>query len=120
MSAALTEIVIESTDPHRAASFWSQALGWPLREYDPGKVPWISATGDPDGHDLKLVFVPALEGRPAGNRLYVNPVGCEMEEEIERLASLGARRGAEGANTPWVAMVDPGGTGLSVLPSRID
>jgi hypothetical protein len=120
MSAALTEIVIESADPGGAASFWSAALGWELREHQPGHVPWVSASGDPEQHDLKLVFVPARPGRPAGSRLYLNPVGCELPDEIGRLTSLGAHEDAEGSNTPWVAMIDPGGTGLTILPGRID
>ena len=120
MSALLTEIVIESTDPAAAAAFWSATLGWEQREYMPGNVPWMSASGDSDAHDLKLVFVPTRPGATAGNRLYLNPVGCEQAEEIGRLSSLGATRDGEGSNTPWVALVDPGGTGLTVLPTRID
>jgi catechol 2,3-dioxygenase-like lactoylglutathione lyase family enzyme len=120
MSAALTEIVIESGDPERAAIFWSETLGWELHEHMPGNVPWMSASGDPEKHDLKLVFVPARDGKIPGTRLYLNPVGCELPEEIGRLSSLGARRDGEGSTTPWVAMVDPGGTGLTILPTRID
>ena len=63
MSSLLTEIVIESTDPVHAATFWSAALGWEIREYMPGNVPWMSASGDPDQHDLKLVFVRAHDSR---------------------------------------------------------
>jgi predicted enzyme related to lactoylglutathione lyase len=130
MGSALTEIVIESTDPVRAATFWSEALGWELREYRPGNVPWVSASGDPAQHDLKLVFVRAREGRPPGNRLYLNPRGSELPDEVRRLCALGATEsspkgaGATGgraaAATPWVALVDPGGTGLTVLPDRIE
>jgi hypothetical protein len=119
MSARLTEIVIESTDPPASAAFWSAALGWERREYMPGNVPWMSASGDPDSHDLKLVFVAAPAGRPPENRLYLNPVGCDLPEELVRLSSLGATRDGEGSKAPWVALRDPGGTGLTVLPTRI-
>jgi hypothetical protein len=125
MGSLLTEIVIESSDPVSAAAFWSAALDWELREYMPGNVPWMSASGDPDQHDLKLVFVRARQGEQPSNRLYLNPTGCELYEEAERLCSLGAtvadatRRGTEPGN-PWVALVDPGGTGLTVLPARVD
>ncbi len=126
MSSLLTEVVIESTDPVRAAAFWSSALGWELREYLPGNVPWTSATGDPDQHDLKLVFVKAPEGRAPRNRLYVNPAGCELADEVQRLCELGATVAdtpavqSAGAGAPWVALVDPGGTSMTVLPSRVD
>jgi hypothetical protein len=120
MSARLTEIVISSTDPTAAASFWSGALGWDLQEYMPGHVPWMSASGDPGQHDLKLVFVAAPPGHDPSARLYLNPVGSDLPEEIARLSSLGATPDGEGGTTPWVALVDPGGTGLTLLPSRID
>jgi hypothetical protein len=125
MSSVLTEIVIESTDPIRAATFWSAALGWELHEHMPGNIPWMSATGDPEQHDLKLVFVKVRDGRQPGNRLYLNPSGCDLTDEVERLRGLGATQPnptgiAKGPETPWVALVDPGGTGLTILPARVD
>jgi hypothetical protein len=126
VSSLLTEIVIESADPSRAAAFWSAALGWELCEYQPGNVPWISASGDPEKHDLKLVFVTARDAARPRNRLYLNPSGCELADEVERLCELGATKaaptgpGPAGSGSPWVALVDPGGTGLTVLPSRVD
>jgi len=127
MSSLLTEIVIESNDPVGAATFWSAALGWERREYQPGSVPWVSATGDPEQHDLKLVFVRARDARHPANRLYLNPHGCDLPDEVGRLCELGATlapgtdsdAGGSGAATPWVSLVDPGGTGLTVLPQRI-
>jgi len=126
MGSLLTEIVIESKDPVGAAAFWSAALGWELHEYLPGNVPWMSASGDPQQHDLKLVFVATRHGREPTNRLYLNPIGCELDGEVERLLGLGGelRNANEGADeksgTPWVALIDPGGTGLTVLPNRVD
>lgn len=120
MAAQLTELVIESVDPLAAATFWSGALGWALNEYMPGHVPWLSASGEPGGHDLKLVFVPARPDRPPGTRLYLNPVGSELPEEISRLTSLGATAAAEGSPNPWVSMTDPAGGGFTILPNRID
>ncbi len=126
MSSVLTEIVIESSDPVRAAAFWSAALDWELREYEPGSIPWISASGDPDQHDLKLVFVRVPESREPRNRLFVNPSGRELLDEVGRLCELGAtmagdKRTAKTApDTPWLTLVDPGGTGLTVLASRVD
>jgi predicted enzyme related to lactoylglutathione lyase len=125
MGSLLTEVVLESTDPVRAATFWSAALGWEMREYMPGNVPWMSASGDPEQHDLKLVFVRARRGTRPSSRLYLNPTGSDLPEEVERLCSLGATvADATGKSTepstPWVSLVDPGGTGLTVLPARVD
>src|ERR1700683_1930867 len=125
MGSLLTEIVIESADPVRAATFWSAALGWELREYMPGNVPWMSATGDPDEHDLKLVFVQTRHGHEPSNRLYLNPRGSDLSDEVQGLCDLGAIVAGTTAveaerQTPWVALVDPGGTSLTVLPARVD
>jgi catechol 2,3-dioxygenase-like lactoylglutathione lyase family enzyme len=126
MGSVLTEIVIESPDPQRAAAFWSAALGWELRAHQPGDIPWMSASGDPARHDLKLVFVPVREGRPPSNRLYLNPHGSDLADEVQRLRDLGATTAdptggrATATETPWVALVDPVGTGLTILPDRID
>lgn len=126
MSSVLTEIVIESTDPLRAATFWSAALGWEMREYQPGNVPWISASGDPEEHDLKLVFVRARDQSHLRNRLYLNPSGCDLPDEVGRLRDLGATVsdetgvGTTEAANPWVALIDPGGTSFTVLLGRVD
>ena len=117
MPAEIAEIVIESDDPAAAAAFWSAALEWPLRSYEPGAVPWVSPSGDPGGEDLKLVFVPARPGRPASSRLYLRP-GEALDDAVARLRHLGAGvPTGDGASSsdPWVALVDPGGTGFTVL-----
>jgi len=43
---------------------------------------------------------------PAGQALYLNPVGAELAGEIIRLTSLGTREEAEGWKGPWAARVD--------------
>jgi hypothetical protein len=85
----------------------------------------MSATGDPDEHDLKLVFVRTRPGHEPSNRLYVNPRGSDLSDEVQRLCDLGAIVAGTTAveadrQTPWVALVDPGGTSLTVLRARVD
>ena len=48
----------------------------------------------PPGSGPSLTFVPVLEAKRVKNRLCldVNPVGCDQEQEVERLIGLGARR----------------------------
>ena len=48
----------------------------------------------PPGSGPSLTFVPMLEAKRVKNRLCldVNPVGCDQEQEVERLIGLGARR----------------------------
>ena len=101
MVAVLAEIVIESADPTAAAAFWAATLGWSQRRHEPGGVPWVSASGDP-------------AGAPA-TRLYLSPAGASQEQELARLAALGATRADPTADRPWVRLVDPGGTSFSLL-----
>ncbi len=120
--ALLAEIVIESTDPAAAAAFWSDTLGWPLRAHQPGDVPWISQSGDPEQPDLKLVFVgarPPAEGRSAqSHRFYLRP-GDQAAAEVDRLVALGANLAPTATVTPWVRLIDPGGLEFSVLPDPV-
>jgi hypothetical protein len=114
MALELAEIVIESADPEAAARFWAEALGWERRTHQPGDVPWVSASGDGESHDLKLVFVPARQGRPAASRMYLRaePGGTTVDDLCARGAERPARQTPE---RTWTTLVDPGGTEFAVL-----
>ncbi len=121
MSSLLTEIVLESNHPSATAEFWASALGWELRTHQPGDVPWVSASGDPDQHDLKLVFVSARDPERLRNRLYVNPQGADLADEVARLKGIGATSlDVPEQAAPLVRLRDPGGVVLNLLANRID
>ena len=91
MACRFTELVVDSRDPERLASFWQEVLGWqPTGQYE-GQGPVEIA--DPSGAGPSLVFVPVPDGKHGKNRLHLdlNPVGSGQEEELDRLLSLGAR-----------------------------
>jgi hypothetical protein len=101
------------------AEFWSAALGWqPTERY----APWVELT-DPAGSGPSLVFIRVPELKTIKNRLHidVNPVGCDQEQEVERLISLGAHRIdiGQGAQS-WVVLADPEGNEFCVLQRRLD
>ena len=121
MTSALTEIVVDCSDPERVSSFWSDVLGWGAQRGD-GFV-WMSASGEPAMPDLKLVFVTVPESKAVKNRVHidVNPRGCDQKEEVERLLALGARHIDIGqGDVPWVVLADPEGNEFCVLRRRID
>jgi Glyoxalase-like domain len=121
MSSLLSEIVLESNNPTATAEFWASALGWERRTHQPGDVPWVSASGDPDQHDLKLVFVSARDPERLRNRLYANPHGTDLADEVARLERLGAAAlDGQDLATPLVRLRDPGGVVLNLLANRID
>ena len=69
--------------------FWAAALGWELRQQEPG---WASV-GDPDGTQ-RLGFGPVPEGKACKNRLHLDLLpeqGVNRAAERARLESLGAR-----------------------------
>jgi hypothetical protein len=124
MGSRFTELVVDAADPERLAEFWVAVLGWqPTGRYqgsveiaDPGSG---EACGGPS-----LTFVPVPDEKRSKNRLHidVNPVGCDQEQEVERLIGLGARRVdvGQGADKSWVVLADPEGNEFCVLWARVD
>ncbi len=119
MGSRFTELVVDASDPERLASFWSAVLGWqPTGRYE-GAVE-IAATA---GGGPSLTFVPVPQAKSQKNRLHidVNPVGCDQDEEVERLLGLGARRVDIGqGERSWVVLADPEGNEFCVLRDRVD
>ena len=120
MGSRFTELVVDAADPERLAEFWMAVLGWrPTGRYA-GAVEIV----DPAGGSPSLTFVPVPDEKQGKNRLHidVNPVGCDQDEEVERLIGLGARRVdvGQGSEKSWVVLADPEGNEFCVLRARID
>ncbi len=120
MGAVLREIVVDCSDPHRVAEFWGQVLGWEVQE--DGDVLWMSASGQPFP-DMLLVFVPVPENKTVKDRIHldVSPIGCDQDDEVERIIGLGASRVDVGqGESPWKVLADPEGNEFCVLRRRVD
>ncbi len=119
MGSRFTELVVDAASPERLAAFWMAVLGWRPTERYPGAV----EIADPSGGGPSLTFVPVPDEKHGKNRLHidVNPVGCDQEQEVERLIGLGARRidVGQGSDTTWVVLADPEGNEFCVLRSRV-
>jgi glyoxalase superfamily protein len=49
------------------------------------------------------------------------PVGCDVDEELERLLGLGATRVDVGqGDVPWYVLADPEGNEFCLLARRVD
>jgi glyoxalase superfamily protein len=118
MGSRFTELMVDCADPERLAAFWSAVLGWqPTGRYERA----VEIAGPP-GSGPSLVFIPVPEAKTVKNRLHidVNPVGCEQEQEVERLIGLGARRIDIGqGEQSWVVLADLEGNEFCVLRSRV-
>ncbi len=118
MGAALTEIVVDAADPSRLAGFWEAVLGWERTEEDDTGVE-ISPS---EGGRPKLVFVPVPEAKAGKNRVHidVNPTGCDQDEELARLHSLGATDVDVGqGDQSWYVLADPEGNEFCLLRRRV-
>ena len=120
MGAVLREIIVDCNDPRLVAAFWGKVLGWEVQDND--GVCWMSQSGAPFP-DMLLVFVPVPEKKTLKNRIHldVSPVGCDRDEEVDRLIAFGARRVDVGqGEQPWIVLADPEGNEFCVLGRRAD
>jgi len=119
MGSVLTEVVIDAVDPERQAAFWAEVLGYQRTDTYDGAV----EIAGPDGGRTTLVFVPVGAAKAGKNRVHldVNPAGCDQDEELDRLLSLGADKVDVGqGNQTWVVLADPEGNEFCLLRTRVD
>ena len=120
VAARFTELVIDAIDPSKLARWWAEVLGWRVTEEDAGGV----EIADPGGSLPTIVFVPVAEAKVGKNRLHidVNPVGCDQDEELQRLLALGAVRRdvGQGDDVSWVVLADPEGNELCLLRRTVE
>lgn len=119
VGARLTEVVIDAADPIRLAGFWAEVLGWGRTGSDDDGVVEIAGPG---GERPTLVFVPVDDAKTVKNRIHldVNPTGCDQDEELARLLSLGAVEVDVGQGAPtWHVLADPEGNEFCLLRRRV-
>lgn len=114
MPSTVDTLTIDCADPRRLAAFWTQALGYELREASDDEAEIV----DPAGRGWPLLFLVVPEGKSVKNRLHldVRPPRS-MDEEVQRLEAAGAsvqRRVDEGGSF-WTVMGDPEGNEFCVL-----
>ena len=108
VSLSFAALTIDSADPAALADFWGKALGRPV---SPGAVPGdtaVDVTG-PDSGPRMILHNPAGPGA-ARNAIRPVLITDHYNEEIERLAGLGAKP----LNEVKVPAVRAGGATFSV------
>jgi predicted enzyme related to lactoylglutathione lyase len=95
--------------------FWSAALGWPL-VWDQDQE---TAIRSPHGGPKVTWGGPPVAPKTGRNRLHFDlapPADGDLDAEVDRLVSLGARRVDIGqGEVGWVVMADPDGNEFCVL-----
>jgi predicted enzyme related to lactoylglutathione lyase len=116
VSSIIYNVTFDCADPRALARFWGQVTGWPVTE-EPAPGYEESAVGTTGEGRPRLYFVQVAEGKVAKNRVHLDvvPADATQDEEIARLAALGAtvvsdRRPEFG----WVIMADPEGNEFCV------
>ncbi len=114
VTVRIGDIVIDSSDPERAAAFWCDALGYRVADSDSSGVAIVGASSAPT-----MLFLRSTDRKLHKNRIHfdVCPThGTTRDEEVARLESLGARRYDAGpSERSWVTMMDPDGNEFCVM-----
>ena len=115
MASKIGDVVIDCADPKRLAEFWKAVLDWrPIHQSEE-----VIVMAGPSGSGPTLIFLRVPEAKTVKNRVHIdiNPVGCTVEQEAERLVGLGAYRIDIGqGDQPCVVMADPEGNEFCVCP----
>ena len=118
MASVLTEVVVDAVDPERLAAFWGEVLGWQRTATYDG----AAEIAGPENDRPTIVFLPVDAAKAGKNRIHldVNPTGCDQEEELVRLLSLGAVEVDVGqGEQTWVVLADPEGNEFCLLRTRV-
>lgn len=119
MASVISQLVIDSADPHALAAWWREVLDW--------TYPWEAADDDveveigpSDGSAANLLFLKVPELKTAKNRIHLDvrpPNGSNQAAELERLLALGATRAdiGQGDDVPWHVLADPEGNEFCLL-----
>jgi predicted enzyme related to lactoylglutathione lyase len=113
MLSAILNVTFDCHNPHVVSTFWGAVTGYSLEEVkSPNNDYWVASP--PDDRWPRLVFVSVPENKVVKNRVHLDlmPVERDQEGELERLMGLGAtivddRRMLKPGG--WVVMADPEG-----------
>jgi hypothetical protein len=107
-------LVLDCADPDTLATFWAPALGYTTV----GGAGSYVLLVPPDPVRPKLLLQRVAEGKSVKNRMHLDIEVDDVEAEVQRLETLGARRVDDGAmsefGSTWQVMVDPEGNELCV------
>lgn len=107
MSSRIAAVTVDCADAERMVAFWSEALGYVVRD----DIVGVSLI-DPTGEGPSIGFQPVPEGKIVKNRLHfdLTPRGGSLATEVARLERLGAQRVRYFDHDPqqvWWTMLDP-------------
>jgi Glyoxalase-like domain len=123
MACRLTELVLDSHDPERLASFWCEVLGYVVLERVGDDVEIGPADVGFGGPQPTIVFNRMAESNQGKLRLHidVSPTDREQDAELSWLIAAGATDvdiGQTGEES-WHVLADPEGNEFCLLRRRV-
>ena len=117
MASRIGEIRVDCSDPDAAAAFWCEALDYRITDRDDTGVVIAGHSTAPT-----VIFFMSTDTKLHKNRLHLDicPVDTSQDDEVARLAALGAMRVDIGqGDVSWVVMEDPVGNEFCVMPTVV-
>ena len=119
MSSSIHNITFDCTDARAQVLFWAAVTGGTAEQRDdtPGHVEYVvlpASAGTP-----RLYFTTVPESKQVKNRVHLDlhPPGHGQQDELARLAGLGARViGGQPPGAGWVVLADPEGNEFCLEP----
>jgi catechol 2,3-dioxygenase-like lactoylglutathione lyase family enzyme len=129
MSLRWYTVVVDCHDVKAQSRWWAEVLGWKIvHDADDEVVVAPAHLVDPDRQIPRaerqpgLIFISVPEAKTLKNRLHIDlcpDSGDDLEAEVRRLESLGARRIDIGqGDVSWIVLADPEGNEFCVLSPR--
>ncbi|MBO3084069.1 VOC family protein [Cellulomonas fengjieae] len=123
MAPVVSQLTIDSADPHALARWWNEVLGW-RHAWDPADDEEEVGIEPADGSATAWLFLKVADAKAGKNRLHVDlrpQNGSDQATELERLLALGATRVDIGqGDVPWHVLADPEGNEFCLLRSTPD
>ncbi len=119
MSLSIHQVAVDCKDAALLSDFWSEALGYAKEDWG---EEYGAAVFDPDGAELRIVFLPVPEHKVVKNRVHldVRTKDSTRQAEVGRLVDLGAKEietksiSTDTWNSTWTIMQDPEGNEFCV------
>jgi hypothetical protein len=116
MSVSLFSVSLDCADAGKLADFWSQLLDRPVDEGGSPGFAAIGMTGDGAGAPVWM-FHRVPEAKQAKNRVHIDFLAGNLQDEVQRALTLGASHLADVDEDgyQWATLADPEGNEFDIV-----
>jgi len=118
MTLQIESIDIDCQNPMQLSEFWAEAINYTAQWEGDGEDEVVLQPEN--GTGLILMLVKTSDLKQHKNRLHFDLRPSDLDHEVQRLESLGAKKVdvGQGDDVPWIVMADPEGNEFCVLGSE--